>query len=113
MTEPAAPTTPPPSPPPPGIDLEQLAALGLALVRPGRKPFYKREKVWLAVLIAAVTIANDKLGWQLDPWTLIAALTPFAALIGIEGAGDLISRHHESAASRTLQVNGHGAPPPG
>lgn len=76
---------------------------------PKRKPFWKREKIWFALIIGAVPILNEKLGLGLSIETVLSAVAPFAALLGIEGIGDWISRHHESRARRDITANGAGA----
>lgn len=74
---------------------------------PKRKPIWKREKVWLAVLIAAVPVLNEMLGLDLSIETVLGVVAPFAALIGIEGFADLVKVHHESRARRDA-ANGGG-----
>lgn len=72
---------------------------------PKRKPIWRREKVWFAVIIAAVPVVNELTGLDLGLETVLGVIAPFAALLGIEGFGDLVSRHHESRARRDA-VNG-------
>jgi uncharacterized membrane protein len=45
------------------------------------KPFFKSKKWWTAVIAALIPIANNVLGWELDPIELMAVVIPLIGYI--------------------------------
>jgi hypothetical protein len=63
---------------------------------PKRKPIWKRQSVWTALLAAGVVVLEHYgLGGTM-PWDKLALmLLPFLMLIGVEGGADIVKVYRE------------------
>lgn len=73
---------------------------------PKRKPIWKREKVWVLLVVGAIPIINEVSGLNLKPATVFQIMAVIGSLAGFEMLADLLKVYQEAKTKREIQTNG-------
>lgn len=76
----------------------------------GQKPFYKREKFWLGVVIALVPAVNEATGMNLSPATILQIVGVLAGVLGMKMLASAAAHYQDKRADveRIKVGNGQG-----
>lgn len=76
-------------------------------VATGQKPFYKREKFWLGVVIALVPAVNEATGMNLSPATILQIVGVLAGVLGMKMLASAAAHVQDKKAEVERAKNGN------
>ncbi len=72
----------------------------------GQKPFYKREKFWLGMVIALVPAVNEATGMNLSPATILQIVAVLGGVLGMKMLASAAAHYQDKKADVERAKNG-------